>query len=104
MTFFSIYDIILLENKKGRKKYMDWIDFVSLMHYMVDTYGVPYGYGDEETEGKIPNLEEDCESAWFECCHCSEPIYYSDWKDELIDNSFEWSEENVKCPICEEEW
>ena len=83
---------------------MEWFDFVSLMKYMVETYGVPFGYSDESHEYEYPKTEEDCQSAWFECCECSEPIYFCDWKDELVSPSYEWQPENIHCPICEGLW
>jgi hypothetical protein len=82
---------------------MDWIDFVSLMHYMVDTYGVAFGYGDEDGEFKYPITEEECQSAWFECCECGEPILYCDWKEEFSQYE-DWKENEIACPICEYIW
>ena len=87
---------------------MEWIDFVSLMKYMVDTYGVPYGYSteDRDYEYEFPTNEEDCECAWFECCECGEPILYCDWKDEEF-SEYDMDGETVVrtwCPICENDW
>ena len=81
---------------------MEWFDFVDLMRYMVDTYGVPYGYG-EDHEFEFPNTMEDCQDAWFECPECGEPILYCDWVD-AFDIYNNWDFNKVLCPICEADW
>ena len=85
---------------------MEWFDFVELMHYMVDTYGVPFGYGDETGEFKYPSNAEECEDAWFECPECGEPILYCDWKDEIDEYvaNLDATITRVICPICENVW
>lgn len=83
---------------------MNWTDFVNLMKYMSETYGVPFGYGDEEHEGELPETITDCEDAWFECCNCSEPILYCDWKDELVSPADDWEVYELCCPICKNSW
>lgn len=69
------------------------MNFKDLMIYVKETYGTPYGVGEEENI--LPDTVDDLEDlndAWFICPECGEPIYYSDWKDEL--------DENI-CPVCE---
>lgn len=83
---------------------MEWFDFVDLMKYMVDTYGVPFGYDDETHEGEYPETSADCDSAWFECPECGELILYCDWADELLEKHTDFAPDGIFCPICESPW
>ena len=82
---------------------MEWINFLSIIKYMVDTYGVPYGFGDKEHEYEFPSNEEECQSAWFECPECCEPILFVDWVDALTAAEV-IMEDCFICPICEYEF
>lgn len=69
---------------------MSWEKFAELMQYIVDIYGVSYGWG--ECEYDFPTNEFECKDAWFICPECGEPVYYCD-----IDTDGEYP----ICPSCE---
>ena len=80
---------------------MNWETFAELMQYMVDTFGVAYGWGEKDFD--FPTNEFECNDAWFDCPECGEPIYYCDWKDEIVGN-LEFAPDGICCPICDAAW
>lgn len=66
--------------------------FIEMVQYMIDTYGVRSyldNLGDEDED------EMDEDDLWFECPECGDPVLWADWMD---------SEEFASgyCPICGE--